>query len=140
MIHNIKVTIVGSHEEDGTILPSDIMEAFSTEFSEFEAFGMGGKWHSAGFILFWLTLKDFDDKAEPSEAFMQSMRARIMSLAVWLSSVPTESAQKLVRRKFVVQLVIDLFIDQNQMDLDLPWELLREAGRLKLPIKIVSND
>jgi hypothetical protein len=140
MVNSVKVTLVGSHKRDGTIIPEDLVGAFRSDFSQFKPFGSGGRWQSAGFLVFDRNLKDFQNHSEPSEGFFQSLRGALVSFAQWLSTVPLEVAETLQRNDFEVQVVIDLWMDQNQMEFDFPWELMSEMGRLKFPMKMISND
>jgi hypothetical protein len=140
MVHYVRLTLVGSHKADGAVLPDDLVNALHADFSQFLSFGSGGRWQSAGFVVLNCSLTDFQDQAEPSERFFQSVRDSLVTFAKWLSGVALAGVEMLRLNGYEVQLVIDISIDQNQMEFNLPWELMRETGRLKFPVKIISND
>ena len=83
---------------------------------------------------------DFSNVEEPSEAFAEALRAALQRAGRWLSRQPSAVFKDLRQAGCKVDLFIGAWIDMDQLDLDLPPELLRACGKHRLPVSIITND
>ncbi len=82
----------------------------------------------------------FQEAEEPNEAFVAELDRRLKRVAGWLERQPATLFAELRDAGFCTQLLFTGWIDCDQLDLDLPPELLRICGELGLSISIITND
>ena len=140
MVYSVTFTFVGSHRSGEEIRPQDLVRALGKGLARFRAFGSGGHWESAGFFIVELRVDDFQVQPEPSEAFFEAVRTALIDFADVLTNVTLESLKQLRDSGYELEAVASVSMDQDQMELYLPWQLLREIGRLEVPLTVVSND
>ena len=77
---------------------------------------------------------------EPSAAFAQAVRAGLIRGAAWIESRPAGAFDRCRAAGLELDVFVGGWIDQDQMDLDLPAQFLRACGNAGLAISIVTND
>src|SRR6476469_1501416 len=90
-----------------------------------------------------LALKDFGDPYENPEVyndFGKAIETCLMKFADWLSTIPTEGMRRLREESFYGWVIVNLWIDSDQMDIHILPPLSRELGRLELELYILSNE
>ena len=83
---------------------------------------------------------EFADAEEPSEAFAETLAARLHDASIWLNKQDVELFDELRAKGFNTDFLITGWINADQLDLDLPPSLLRACGTLGLKITIITND
>jgi hypothetical protein len=63
-----------------------------------------------------------------------------LDAAEWLASVGPEPFELLRQRQVKMRILVDVRIDQDQFELELPPELTACCGRARLGIYLISND
>lgn len=86
-----------------------------------------------------LDLSNFDSEFEPSEKFFEQISIAQQNLVNWLNKQSLEPIAKL-KTNNGIDIFIELWIDQDQMEWKLPSSLLLACGRLNLDIEFISND
>jgi hypothetical protein len=79
-------------------------------------------------------------EVEPSDSFAKAVDAALLRAARWLGSRPPEALESCRARGINLDVFVGSWIDQDQFDLDLPFQFLLECGRAGLGITIVTND
>jgi hypothetical protein len=87
-----------------------------------------------------LQYADFAKHEEPSEAFFAAVRDLLLKASRWLAAVPVDALNDVRGTGAQADLFIGAWIDEDQIELDLPVEFLTAAARLGLPIRLLSND
>jgi hypothetical protein len=108
--------------------------------TKYRVVGGGGAWETARIVVYKDRLESFKDSNEPHEAFSQSFRYSQTALSHWLSGLMPTVLDGYRSKGMKLDLFLDVWIDQNQVELEISNELIAEMGRLSLPMKIVSND
>lgn len=91
-------------------------------------------------VLLSLNVSQFEREEEPYEAFSAEMTHGFELMAEWLNKQSSEVFEKLRNNDFKVSLFIDMWIDQDQLQLSLPARLLSSCARLEIGIEAISND
>jgi len=100
----------------------------------------GGAWAS-GMVYFPVTrLSTFANEAEPHEAFSIGVRKALLAAAEFLDRRSPEVISALRAAGLSLRLFIDVRMNQDQMDLELPPEFLATCGRHRLGVFMISND
>jgi len=90
-----------------------------------------------------LGLKEFGDPSERPEAhddFERAINACLLDFAVWLSQISSEEINATRSAGLNPWVIVNLWIDSDQMDFHLPPLLSTELGRLGLELYILSNE
>jgi hypothetical protein len=78
--------------------------------------------------------------AEPSGSFAAAIEQRLLSAAAWLQSRSPDAWTSCRTRGLKLDVFVGSWIDQDQLDLDLPAPFLLACGQANLGITIVTND
>lgn len=140
MISQTVVSLRAWHPSGNPISGQEFVKALSTNASSFVVVGSGLQWEAARIVGFELSLEAYKDIEEPYEAYAKSLHDSFIGFSEWLATLSAKSLELLRSRGMNLDVFIGLWIDQDQFDLELPAALMAETGRLRLPIKIVSND
>jgi hypothetical protein len=87
-----------------------------------------------------IRLHDCRSAKEPNTEMSRRLDANFRFIAEWLDRQSSDTFNEVRANKLIVDIFIDVWMDQDQMELALPAALLRACGRLDLPIEIMSND
>jgi hypothetical protein len=127
--------------QDGRGLPvTRLVELLGVPTIEHAVVGHGNPGQSARIILIELESATFHADSDPSEAFAASLGASFTSACHFLSSIPANATQRVREAGIQLDLFIEIWMDNNQLDLELPSTFMGELARLRLPLKILSND
>lgn len=97
------------------------------------------KWQSGQVQFMNRNLEFYKDAAEPSEVFFAEIAETFVFIASWIDE--RRSELDAVRKSGLhVFLLIDVFMDQDQMELTVPPVLMRALGMAQIPIQIIGND
>ncbi len=104
------------------------------------SYGSGKQWESGGVCFAPVRLRDFSSTEEPSEEFFKEVARRLIAIAGFLERRPTAVFQRFQSDGLKVRILIDVWMNQDQMEVDLPCELLIACARHGLGISLISND
>jgi hypothetical protein len=106
----------------------------------------GGAWAS-GMVFFSVIrlsafsgVKDSTDPGAPTEAFFAQVVEAFRATGRFLDRRPPEVTAGLRAAGLSLRLFVDVRMDQDQMELELPPDLLAACGRHALSVYIISND
>jgi hypothetical protein len=77
---------------------------------------------------------------EPSEAFAKAVTDGLLKGAAWLDARPPGAFAACRTSGMSVDVFVGAWINQDQLDVDLPAEFLLACGRAGLSVSIVTND
>ncbi len=98
-----------------------------------------GSWQSGLIVLSQRRVSDYEQESEPHEAFAAEIRVDLERIARWLVE-REEGVSRIKEAGLTVDVFMDVWIDQDQLELSLPPSLLLACGRLGLEVQIVTND
>jgi hypothetical protein len=101
--------------------------------------GEGRAWQAARVVLVDLDLDDCKSSAEPHELFNQRLGALLRSAGTTLTGLAAPLGE-LRRAGFRTDILVDSWITENQLDLELPVQFLAAAATLALPLALTTND
>ena len=78
--------------------------------------------------------------ADTSKQFWNAVRDGWMSAATVLQSLSPERIAAFRAAGVTIDIIVVAQIDGDQIDFEVPPEVLFEMGRLKLPFSVISND
>ena len=84
-------------------------------------------------------LQDFAESDDSFEALNTQVQTDLRRMAGWLLAREA-SIIDLRQSGLTIDVLVDLWIDRDQLDLSLPQEFLLACGKTDLAIEIVSND
>ena len=97
-----------------------------------------GAWASSTVELIAIPLSRFADDAEPTEAYAAAIGTGFTTASAWIDK--NRSGLRAVARGLALVLLIEACIDQDQLDLRLPHQLMLACGHAALSIDISTND
>jgi hypothetical protein len=106
----------------------------------------GGEWSSSMVYFAVIRHSDFDhvdksaDAGAQTEAFFAAIVDAFRATARFLDQRPPEVSASMRAAGLSLQLFIEVRMDQDQMELELPPELLAACGRHELKAYLISND
>ena len=109
----------------------------------YEVYGGDDESHAGGLTIGRLNLEDFGERDGPSDIwadFEAAMTACLLAFAAWLTRVPTDSTVRHRQYGLNDRVIVNLWIDGNQMDFRVPPPLAEQLGRLGLELHILSNE
>lgn len=77
---------------------------------------------------------------ESSDRFMKVLAAELEKTAEWIRMQSPEAFARLRAAGLQTRLYIDMWIDQNQLDLEIPWQLSYECGIRQIPVYVITNE
>jgi hypothetical protein len=98
-----------------------------------------GEWRSAKAVFFNREANAYADREEPSAAFEEDITAAFAAVAEWTDS-RSAALRDLRATGLKVVLLIDLFMNDDQMEIVLPSAMLQALGSANVPVHIISND
>jgi hypothetical protein len=106
----------------------------------------GGNWASGMVYFAVVRYSDFDhidnsiDAGAQSEQFFEAIVEAFQATARFLDQRSPEITDSMRALGLLLQLFVDVRMDQDQMELEVPPELLASCGRHKLKMFLISND
>ena len=136
MITSIEVFLVASFPNGMNVSHADFIAPL--EVDDRPTTSDGGQWRTSTVELFSLLREQFATADEPSVAFDQEIRRQLIEVARWLELRSSKLLALVDELK--VTLLIDMLIVQDQMDINLPSELMRICGCCDVSIQLITND
>ncbi len=140
-VQGISVSLRGHYGDGRNVTAAQFLDPLQLARSEkiVEAVADRGKWKSALVVLSRRRVADYKDVAEPHEALAAAMQSDFEQAARWLEGHHA-GIETMRREGLTVDLFLDLWIDEDQLELSYPSSLLLTCGRLGLRIEMVTND
>jgi hypothetical protein len=85
-------------------------------------------------------LSDYEAEEEPIEVYTAAVRSHMLSVAAFLDRQEIAVFEKFRDSGLRVYIYLEVRMDQNQMQLNLPVAFLCACARLELAIEMISND
>ncbi len=140
-VQGISVSLRGHYADGRNVTAAEFLTPLQLSPSEkiVEAVADRGKWKSALVVLSRRRIADYKDVPEPHEALAAAIRSDFEQAAGWLDA--HHAGIGMMRREGLeVDLFLDLWIDEDQLELSCPSSLLLTCGRLGLTIEMITND
>src|SRR5262245_27492510 len=140
-VQGISVSLRGHYPDGRNVSSTEFLAPLQLSQSEkiVEAVADRGKWKSALVVLSRRRVADYKDMAEPHEALAAAIQSDFEHAARWLEAHGA-GIEGVRRDGLEVDLFLDLWIDDDQLELSYPSSLLLTCGRLGLKIEMVTND
>ena len=109
----------------------------------YEVYGGDDRAHAGGLRIGTLNLKDFGQptaQSDPWGAFDVATKTLLLGFAAWLSRIPAVNLDRMRAGGLTIWVIVNLWIEDNQMDYRLPPPLAAELGRLGLELYVLSNE
>jgi hypothetical protein len=140
MIQTIDISIRCWHPAGTPVNPSAFVGRLGLQFSASELRGNGEPWQAARGVLAALSSDAYSGAAEPSEAFAAAMEGAWSAVVRRLQGVGPTVVDELRKDGYLLDIVVNATIDQNQFDFQLRPDVTAELARLRLPLVVVTND
>jgi hypothetical protein len=139
---SLKVSLRAWHPDGRQVQSVDFIGRLSIGENDpvVEACESNGQWQAARVCLLAMYLSDFKQDDEPTEVFAHAVSARLQAVADWLARQPIDAFEQASHSGMRLDLFFNPWIDDDQLDLDLPSVLLLECGKRRLPIQVITND
>lgn len=126
--------------EDGRSVTGDHLSKLALNHEAIlEAIADRGPWQSALVVLARRNSEDYEGEADPQERLGEVLRQDLERAAAWLEE-QSEGIDTLRAAGLQVDVLVDLWIDQDQLDWSFPGPFLLACGQTGLPIRMVTND
>ncbi len=99
-----------------------------------------GNWASSCINFSIVRLSDFSTEDEPHEAMSATLMTVLNGVSSFLNRQSVAAFEDFQSRELKVNLLVDVRMDEDQMEFDLPSGLIASCGRLGLGIYMISND
>ena len=138
-ILRIMTSLRGYYDDGKNVTSEAFVAPLRISDERMEALADRGAWKSALITLSRRTIKDYEDCDEPHDAFAADVTSDLQRAAQWLQERRIE-IETLKGRGMRLDVFVDLWIDQEQMELSLPPSLLGVCGDLGLKLEMITND
>jgi hypothetical protein len=146
-VGSVLIALQAWREDGRGVTRSEFLDLLSIRPGEVEAVRSDGKRWAAGLVDFAVVrygafdhIDTSEDAGAQSEAFFGGVADAFQGAARFLDQRPPSVTEAMRAAGLSVRLFIDVRMDQDQMELELPPELLAACSRHGLGVYIVSND
>lgn len=91
-------------------------------------------------VFFEDEISNYESREYPDDAFEIAIRTELLNITEWLSKQTVDSFKSFEASGLKVWMFFEFWIENVQLDISLPPNLLAECGRLNITIDIVTND
>jgi len=140
MLHQLQGSLRAWHPSGEALDPKDFVSLLGVDMQGVPVIGSGEPWQAVRLVLCDIRLDAFSQHKEPSEQFFSHVRTTLIDASKWLSKIKQDAFVTTQQRGFVVDFFVEIWLDQDQFEFELPSEFALELGRLKIALKMISND
>ncbi|VTS07676.1 hypothetical protein [Tuwongella immobilis] len=140
MLHQIQGSLRAWHPNGEGLDPKDFVSLLEVDSQGIPVVGSGQPWQAVRLVLCDIGRDASSQHKEPSEQFFSQLREMLIDASRWLSKIPKDAFVTVQERGFIVDFFIEMWIDQDQFEFDVPAEFALELGRLRITLKMLSND
>jgi hypothetical protein len=146
-VGSVLIALQASREDGRSVTRGEFLDPLSIRPGEVEAIKAdGGRW-AAGLVYFAVVrygafdhIDTSEDAGAQSEAFFAGVVDAFRGAARFLDRRPPSVTASMRAAGMSLRLFVDVRMDQDQMELELPPELLAACGRHSLGVYVISND
>lgn len=95
---------------------------------------------TTGLVVFYERSVSDIEGDEPHEILTEELTAKYTEISNWLESLPQDAIAKIQGAGLRLTFNVETWIDQDQIDFDLPPELMVALGSNGIPLQLVSNE
>ena len=107
----------------------------------YEKYGAQNGYRSTAIVVFRdLKLRDFHSEDDPWGAMAVELAETLRGIVKWLRERPVDAFDGFRQSGIRVDFMIQMWIDQNQLDLSIPASLAAACGALGIGIQIITNE
>jgi hypothetical protein len=147
MIGSVLIALQASHRSGRGVTTAEFLEPLNIRPGEIEGVQAdGGSW-VAGLVYFavirrsaFAHIDTSSDAGAQSEAFFAGVIEAFRGAARFLDQRPPSITANMRAGGLSLRLFVDVRMDQDQMELELPPEILAACGRHGLGMYVISND
>lgn len=146
-VASVLIALQASRKDGRGVTPEEFLAPLDIRLGEVEASHAGGGAWSSGVVHFAVIRhSDFDnvdksaDAGAQTEAFFAAVAEGFRTTARFLDERSPSVTSRMRAAGLSLQLFIEVRMDQDQMELEFPPELLAASGRHGLGIYLISND
>src|SRR5262245_27127187 len=146
-VGSVLIGLQASHKNGRGVTSAEFLAPLNIRSGEVEATRAdGGEWASGMVYFAVIRHSDFDhvdksaDAGAQSEAFFAGIVEAFRSAARFLDQRPPSVTASMRAAGLSLQLFIEVRMDQDQVELELPPELMAACGRHELKAYLISND
>jgi len=140
-IKQISISLIGNYSDGRNVGVDDFKRPLSISKSDqiVKVTVDRGPWANGVVVFMRGDIRSYASEPDPDEAFEKEIQDVCEYVAGWLAK-RTTILHKMISARLDLFLLIDMWITQNQMDLDLPPSLLLVCGESKIKIQLITND
>jgi hypothetical protein len=141
-VGSLFIALQASHKDGRVIQDAEFFEPLKTDAADAvaEAISRNRRWGSALVVFPIVRLRDFGAMEEPTEAMNAHIKRVFQMVADFLNRRPTDVFESFRRFGLDVKLFVDVWMNQDQMEVEFPPELIAACGRQRLSMFVMSND
>jgi hypothetical protein len=140
MLRTITVTLRGWYPDGRGFSGAEFVAALHLDPSTLTIAGEGRPWQTAQVQLIALDAAAFREQPEPSEAFAARLSESLLEAGQRLAQIEEDAVAKIREAGVSLNVLVDMWIDLNQLDLSFPASFLSQLSRLDLPLALITND
>jgi hypothetical protein len=141
VIYSVQAVVQASRPGGQNIGRAEFVDTVRADPAEADSVTFDRGPHSASNVKFRpVRLREYRTAADPYEAFAAALTAHFREIGRWIDARPNGGFDRVRAGGITVRLFIDVWMDQDQMDVELPVELLAGCARAGLPMFLISND
>jgi hypothetical protein len=146
-VGSVLIALQASRKTGQGVTTSEFLAPLAIQPNEVEATRAdGGGWASG--MVYFKVVRDSDfenvdksaDAGAQSEAFFEGVGAAFRAVGQFFDQRSPDVTTAMRESGLSLRLFVEIRMDQDQMELELPSELLIACGRHKLGVYIISND
>jgi hypothetical protein len=146
-VSSVLIGLQASHKDGRGVTASAFLQPLNIDSTEVEyTHADGGEW-AAGMVCFRIVrfsafshVDNSVDAGAQFEAFFQGITDAFVAVGRFLDQRPAAVTDHLRSIGLSLQLFVSVYMDQDQMELDFPYQFLAACGSHKLKICLISND
>ncbi|MBI4748209.1 MAG: hypothetical protein HY774_06945 [Acidobacteria bacterium] len=141
-ILNGNVSLICSRKDGENIPYSQFLEPLGIEPTDeiSETVSDKGKWASSFVTFLEFDRSNFKNCEYPDEEIATTLEKTFFYISQWLGKRSPNIFAKFRGSGFKITLLVSFWIDQDQLDLDVPSSLLLQCGQREIKLQIISND
>jgi hypothetical protein len=146
-VYSVLIGLQASRKDSLGVTSAEFLAPLNIKSGEVEGTRAdGGAWTSGMIHLAIIRLSDFDhidctvDGGAQSEAFFAAIVEAFRAAGQFLDRRPAEVTTFMRASGLSLHLFVDVRMDQDQMELQFPPELLAACGRHSIDVYVISND
>lgn len=146
-VGSVLIALQASRSDGRSVTTAEFITPLAIQTGEVEALRADeGPWASGLVYFAVIRYSDFDhvdkagDAGAQSEAFFSGVVEAFQAVARFLDQRPVDVFSKMRANGLSIRIFVEVRMNQDQMELELPSEFLAACGRHGLGFNVISND